>query len=83
MQLKGTARHVGMVGAGLMGDGIASSLLKAGHSFTFLDHPGNQPVDELLAARAESCACAREVAEGTGILGGAGLSHGSFEASRH
>ena len=60
--------RIGMVGVGLMGHGIASNLLKAGHSLTFLDHPGNQPVDDLLAAGAESCARAREVAEGAELV---------------
>ncbi|QTP58919.1 NAD(P)-dependent oxidoreductase [Billgrantia antri] len=54
--------RVGMVGVGLMGHGIAASLLRAGHRLSFLDHPGNQPVDDLLAAGAESRASAREVA---------------------
>ena len=63
-----TPRRIGMVGVGLMGHGIARNLLKAGHSLIFLDHPGNQPVDDLLAAGAESRASAREVAEGAEVV---------------
>ena len=31
-----------------MGAGIAYNLLRAGHRLTLLDHPGNQPLDELI-----------------------------------
>lgn len=55
--------HVGLIGVGLMGHGIAQSLLRAGHQLSFLDHPGNQPCDDLIGKGATSCASAREVAE--------------------
>lgn len=42
-------RKIGMVGIGMMGHGIASNLLKHGHALTFLEHAGNQPVDDLKA----------------------------------
>ena len=35
--------HVGIIGVGLMGHGIALNILKAGFSLILLDHPGNQP----------------------------------------
>lgn len=44
--------RIGMIGVGLMGHGIASNLQKHGHSLVLLDHPGNQPLDELLAGGA-------------------------------
>jgi len=43
-----TSRQIGVVGVGLMGHGIASSLLRAGYQVCFLEHPGNQPVDDLV-----------------------------------
>jgi 3-hydroxyisobutyrate dehydrogenase-like beta-hydroxyacid dehydrogenase len=43
---------VGLIGVGMMGVGIASNLVKHGHALHLLDHPGNQPVDALLAAGA-------------------------------
>lgn len=43
---------IGMVGVGLMGLGIASSLLGKGHELVVLEHPGNRPLDPLKAAGA-------------------------------
>lgn len=57
------SRQVGIVGVGLMGHGIASSLLRAGHQVSFLEHPGNQPVEDLLAAGATALGSGREVAQ--------------------
>ncbi|MEN9418516.1 MAG: hypothetical protein RI988_2136 [Pseudomonadota bacterium] len=42
--------NVGMIGIGLMGHGIATNLVKHGHSLVVLEHPGNQPLDALKAA---------------------------------
>ncbi|MFC3391066.1 NAD(P)-dependent oxidoreductase [Aidingimonas halophila] len=60
--------RVGMIGVGLMGHGIASNILRAGNELRFLDHPGNQPVDDLLAAGASRLATAREVAETSDVI---------------
>ena len=46
--------RIGMVGIGMMGHGIASNLVRKGHTLALLDHPGNQPVDDLKAAGAVS-----------------------------
>jgi len=43
---------IGLIGVGLMGHGIASNVLKHGYPMTLLHHPGNRPVDDLLAAGA-------------------------------
>jgi 3-hydroxyisobutyrate dehydrogenase-like beta-hydroxyacid dehydrogenase len=43
---------IGMIGIGFMGHGIASNLLKHGHSLVLLEHEGNQPLDALRAAGA-------------------------------
>jgi len=47
-------RRVGLVGVGLMGSGIAQNIVGHGHALTVLEHPGNQPIDALLAAGATS-----------------------------
>ena len=56
--------RIGMVGVGLMGHGIAANLLRHGHALTLLDHPGNQPVDDLLQAGAQRVATLAQVAAG-------------------
>lgn len=61
-------QRVGMIGVGLMGHGIAINLMRAGHSLVFLDHPGNQPVNDLLAAGAESRSTGREVSEAAEVI---------------
>ena len=48
--------RLGMVGIGVMGHGIASTLVRHGYPMVFLDHPGNQPVDDLVEAGARSVA---------------------------
>jgi len=45
--------QVGIIGVGLMGHGIALNVLKGGFSLLILDHPGNQPVDDLIEMGAE------------------------------
>ena len=51
-----TDKHmkIGMVGLGLMGHGIAKNLLKHGYPMLLFEHPGNQPIDDLLSAGAET-----------------------------
>src|SRR5690606_34467493 len=44
--------RIGLIGAGLMGSGIAASLLRNGFPLAILEHAGNQPLDQLLAAGA-------------------------------
>ena len=63
-----TSRQVGIVGVGLMGHGSASSLLRAGHQVSFLNHSGNQPVDDLLAAGATALNSGREVAQSAEVV---------------
>ncbi|WP_447044598.1 NAD(P)-dependent oxidoreductase [Vreelandella sp. H-I2] len=63
-----TVRQVGIVGVGLMGHGIASSLLRAGHQVSFLEHPGNQPVEDLLAAGATALSTGSEVAKSADVV---------------
>jgi 3-hydroxyisobutyrate dehydrogenase-like beta-hydroxyacid dehydrogenase len=40
-------QSVGLVGVGLMGHGIALNLARKGWPLGYLDHPGNQPTDDL------------------------------------
>jgi len=60
--------NIGLIGVGLMGSGIAASLLRNGFPLTLLDHPGNQPLDALLAAGAKISAQASDLASSVDIL---------------
>src|SRR5690606_32558995 len=59
---------IGMIGVGLMGHGIATNIVKHGHRLLLPDHPGNQPVDKLLAAGAAKVASPAQVARQANII---------------
>jgi 3-hydroxyisobutyrate dehydrogenase-like beta-hydroxyacid dehydrogenase len=54
-------KKIGLIGAGLMGHGIAMNLLKHGHQLTVLEHIGNQPLDLLLGQGARTAKTASEL----------------------
>ncbi len=56
-------KTIGMIGIGMMGHGIASNLLKHGHTLLLLEHAGNQPLDALLAAGARTCTTPEALAQ--------------------
>ncbi|MGB3289756.1 MAG: NAD(P)-dependent oxidoreductase [Burkholderiaceae bacterium] len=60
--------HIGLIGAGLMGSGIAASLLRHGFPLTVLEHPGNQPLDGLLAAGARTSKGVADLAAAADIV---------------
>lgn len=41
--------HIGLIGAGMMGHGMAANLLKHGHSVSVIAHRNRAPVDDLVA----------------------------------
>lgn len=55
-------QRIGIVGIGLMGHGIARNLLRHGHPLMALEHPGNQPMADLLEAGAIMQKSARALA---------------------
>ncbi|WP_158907004.1 NAD(P)-dependent oxidoreductase [Burkholderia sp. L27(2015)] len=59
---------VGMVGLGLMGYGIATNLLKHGHSLVLFTHPGNQPLDSLIDAGAATTASLMQLASNVDVI---------------
>jgi 3-hydroxyisobutyrate dehydrogenase-like beta-hydroxyacid dehydrogenase len=59
---------IGMAGIGLMGHGIATNLLKHGHTLVLLEHPGNQPLDALKAGGATTVATGRALAEAVELV---------------
>jgi 3-hydroxyisobutyrate dehydrogenase-like beta-hydroxyacid dehydrogenase len=61
--------NIGLIGVGLMGHGIARNVLsRGGFVLRFMDHPGNQPVDEILSLGATSCTTAGEVAAASDVV---------------
>ncbi|GEN26075.1 3-hydroxyisobutyrate dehydrogenase [Halomonas cupida] len=59
---------VGMVGVGLMGHGIASSLQRHGWSLNFLEHPGNQPVEDLISRGATAYSSGAALAADSDVI---------------
>lgn len=55
-------KKIGMIGIGMMGHGIASNLAKHGYELVLFEHPGNQPLDALKAAGAQTVTQAAELA---------------------
>lgn len=63
-----TSDLIGIVGVGLMGHGIASSIQRGGRAIAFVDHPGNQPTDDLVAAGARSVSSPADLARLCGTI---------------
>lgn len=63
-----TNKKIGIIGVGLMGHGIALNVVTKGWPLGFLDHPGNQPVDDLLAGGAQKFANKQDLAEQSDII---------------
>ena len=61
-------KKIGMIGIGLMGHGIASNIVKHGYSLKVLEHPGNQPLDGLIAAGVGTRTSAKDVAAGSDVV---------------
>ncbi len=59
---------IGMIGVGLMGHGIAWNIANAGYGLTILDHPGNQPVDDLRAMGTQVAPRIADVARAAEII---------------
>ncbi|ETX28091.1 NAD(P)-dependent oxidoreductase [Roseivivax isoporae] len=61
--------NVGLIGVGLMGHGIARNVLsRGGHALGFLDHPGNQPTDEILSLGGRPVASPAGIAEEADVI---------------
>ena len=55
--------HVGLIGAGMMGHGMAANLLKHGHQVTVIAHRNRSPVDDLVARGAREAASLADIAQ--------------------
>jgi 3-hydroxyisobutyrate dehydrogenase-like beta-hydroxyacid dehydrogenase len=61
-------KKIGIAGIGMMGHGIASNIIKHGYPMVLLEHPGNQPLDGLLASGATTVADAASLAAAVEIV---------------
>ena len=61
-------KKVGMVGIGMMGHGIASNIVGKGWPLAVLEHPGNQPLDALVAAGAATESSAAALAASVDVV---------------
>lgn len=61
-------KHIGMVGIGMMGHGIASNIVRRDYELGLFEHSGNQPVDDLKAAGAKGFGSLKALAEGSDVI---------------
>ncbi len=59
---------VGLIGVGLMGHGIARNVAGKGFALYVLEHPGNQPLTELLQLGAKTCKTPAELAQHCNVI---------------
>lgn len=59
---------IGIIGVGLMGHGIAANIVKHGYPLVLLDHPGNQPVDDITSKGATKAATPAEIAAQANVI---------------
>jgi len=60
--------NVGIIGVGLMGHGIAKNVISKGFPLTFLDHPGNQPSEDLISLGAAKVGDKHALAEASEVI---------------
>ncbi|WP_421693920.1 NAD(P)-dependent oxidoreductase [Aestuariivirga sp.] len=60
--------HVGLIGAGMMGQGMAANLLKHGHQVSVIAHRNRAPVEALVARGAREVTSLAKLAEAEVIL---------------
>jgi 3-hydroxyisobutyrate dehydrogenase-like beta-hydroxyacid dehydrogenase len=60
--------HIGFIGLGLMGQGMASNIIAKGYVLTVAGHRNRAPVDALVAMGAQEAATARDVAARSSII---------------
>lgn len=61
-------QRIGIIGVGLMGHGLAKNIVRAGYPLTFLEHSGNQPVEDLRALGATSSKTVIDIAKNNDVI---------------
>lgn len=60
--------QIGFIGVGLMGQGMAINLLKAGHAVTVIAHRNRAPIDDVVSRGAKEAKDFAELAKGAAII---------------
>ena len=60
--------HIGLIGAGMMGHGMAANLLKHGHQVSVIAHRNRGPVEDLVRKGAREAGSLKEIAAADVIL---------------
>ena len=68
MAPQATTTTVGLIGVGLMGHGIARNVAGKGFPLVVLEHPGNQPLTELLQLGTATCQTPAELAQQCDVI---------------
>ncbi len=63
-----SSEKIGFVGTGLMGEGMARNILKAGYPLTVIAHRNRAPIDALIADGAQEAASLPAVAKASSII---------------
>lgn len=66
--MSATKEPVGFIGVGLMGQGMAQSLLNKGFALTVMGHRNRKPVEELVAGGAKEAKTPKELAQNATII---------------
>ena len=66
--MSATKESVGFIGVGLMGQGMAQSLLNKGFPLTVMGHRNRKPVETLVAGGAREAKTPRELAQNATII---------------
>ncbi|MBN7785076.1 NAD(P)-dependent oxidoreductase [Ponticoccus gilvus] len=66
--MSGPKPAIGVIGAGMMGGGMAACLLRAGHRVRILPHRSRRVIDCLIADGAEEAGSAAELAGSVGVI---------------
>lgn len=66
--MSATKESIGFIGVGLMGQGMAQSLLNKGFPLTVMGHRNRKPVEELVAAGAKEAKTPKELAQNASII---------------
>lgn len=61
-------QKIGFIGVGIMGHGLAKNIALAGYPLLFLEHPGNQSVDDLFQLGASSISNITDIARHSDVI---------------